>query len=85
VSEHASNCNSREKRFQGPDGNWRYDDAREVLNECIAIARKRCKVHLVVDVLGLRPWLHTEEEMEAALRRKAEEAAMSPNAQGSAS
>jgi len=67
VSEHASNCNSREPRFEGADNDrWRYEDAREVLNECIAIARKRCKVHLVCDVLGLRPWLHTEEEMLAA-------------------
>lgn len=71
ISEHSSNCNSRESRFEGADGGWRYDDAREVLNECLFMARKRVKVHLVCDVTGLRAYLQTEEEMEKALSKRA--------------
>lgn len=70
----SANCNSREKRFRrfGSGGRWTYDDARETLNDCIAMAEKRAKVRLIRGALGLTAWLASEEEMEAATKEPEE-------------
>lgn len=79
IGQSSANCNSRERRFrkQGSKVQWTYDDARETLNDCIAIAEKRAKVRLVRGALGLTEWLATEEEMEAAAAAEDEKSLIS--------
>jgi hypothetical protein len=69
VGTTTANCNSREKRFRAyGDKGWTYKDARETLNDCIAMAEKRAKVRLVRGALGLTPWLANEDEMAGAAK-----------------
>lgn len=73
-----ASCSTKEKRFKKSDGTgFVYQDAREALNDCHAMAEKRAKVRLVVTALGMAAWLSTEEEMEASLEAK-EEKPLSP-------
>lgn len=63
-----ASCTSKEKRFKRTDGGgWTYQDAREVLNDVIAMAEKRAKSRLTVSALGLAGWLSNEDEMQESI------------------
>jgi hypothetical protein len=66
-------CTSVEKRFARQDGGgFIYKDAREVLHNVIAMARKRAEVLATREASGATAFLAGEDEMEQALA-KAEE------------
>jgi hypothetical protein len=64
-------CNSREKRFRRFDGKgWTYEDAREVLNDCLAMAEKRAATRCTVEVTGAGAFFANEAEMEEGLAER---------------
>jgi len=61
------NCSSTEKRFKNKKtGKWKFDDAREVVNECISMAFKRGKVAAVLSAAGAKGYFAAPELLEPA-------------------
>lgn len=67
IDQTTASCSTKEKRFKKRNGSgFVYEDARECLNDCYAMAEKRAKVRLVRSALGLTAFLANGEEMEDA-------------------
>ena len=61
-------CTTKEKRFKKFDGaGWTYDDAREMLHNCMAMAEKRAGGLLTCEVSGATAFFSNGETMEEAL------------------
>lgn len=72
----AAACNTKEPRFRKYDGSgWIYQDAREQLHNCIAMAEKRAGALLTCEASGATAFLANEEAMAEALD---EDKAMAP-------
>jgi len=59
-------CSSKEKRFRKRNGGWRFDDHREVLNECVSMAAKRAKVAGVLSAAGIKGVFKSLEARDAS-------------------
>ncbi len=76
--ERSANCNSFERRFKRADkkiGGWTYDDPREVLHDCIAMAEKRAIVSAVLAATGADGMFSNGEAMAQAIEVREQDAA----------
>ncbi len=65
IATRRASCTTKEKRFKKYDGNgWTYDDAREMLHNCLAMAEKRAGSLLTCEVSGATGFLANAEAME---------------------
>ena len=68
TAAHTANCNSRERRFKKFDKTgWTYEDPREVLDNCYAMALKRASNRATLEATGASAFFAAEDEMEAGL------------------
>lgn len=79
LAPHTGACNSRERRFKTRDGTgYTYADARETLNDCLAMAEKRAGCRATMEVTGATAFLANEEEMDDALTERGDVPPESP-------
>lgn len=75
LAEESAVCSSKEKRFRKRSGDaTTFIDAREVLNDCFAMALIRCANRLTLSVTGLRGFLANADEAEEGVKERDEKA-----------
>jgi hypothetical protein len=68
LGTHRAACTTKEKRFKKFNGQgWTFDDAREVLHDCLAMAEKRAASGLTCEVSGATGFFANAEAMAAEL------------------